>query len=286
MDAPLFSVLIANYNNGLFLEEALNSVYKQTYTNWEIVIIDDASTDNSLEIYESLKDNPKIKIYKNTKNEGVGYTKKRCIDEANGEVLGFLDPDDALMSDALKMMVKCYEERPNCALIHSKHVYCDKDFIVKEEYINGKNVKAFNPSFFNLDGEISHFCVFKKDSYNKTSGIDPYLRRAVDLDLYLKLYDVGETFFLDEFLYLYRIHDGGVSTCNNIDKAYFWRWVVNLDAAKRRNVNIENLFLESFVPKMNYDHLFKEYWRLKKYRKVNNIFHEINNVFRKIMRLK
>lgn len=54
-DNPLFSVLIANYNNGKYLMEAINSVYAQTYTNWEIILVDDASTDNFKEIYKELE---------------------------------------------------------------------------------------------------------------------------------------------------------------------------------------------------------------------------------------
>ncbi|MBO4738767.1 MAG: glycosyltransferase [Bacteroidales bacterium] len=54
-DNPLFSVLIANYNNGKYLMEAINSVYAQTYTNWEIILVDDASTDNFKEIYKKLE---------------------------------------------------------------------------------------------------------------------------------------------------------------------------------------------------------------------------------------
>ena len=54
-DNPLFSVLIANYNNGKYLMEAINSVYAQTYTNWEIILVDDASTDNTKEIYKELE---------------------------------------------------------------------------------------------------------------------------------------------------------------------------------------------------------------------------------------
>ncbi|MBQ4478004.1 MAG: glycosyltransferase family 2 protein [Bacteroidales bacterium] len=52
---PLFSVLIANYNNGKYLMEVINSVYAQTYTNWEIILVDDASTDNSRELYKELE---------------------------------------------------------------------------------------------------------------------------------------------------------------------------------------------------------------------------------------
>lgn len=277
---PLFSILIASYNNGRFLSEALNSVYKQTYTNWEIIIVDDCSTDNSKEIYHSIENNSRIKVFYNDENRGVGYTKSRCINEANGEICGFLDPDDALIPDAMMDMVSLHSKMPDYSIIHSKLFYCDENLNIKSEYTHGRNVVPFQPMFFNLDGEISHFCTLKKEIYDKTDGIDPYLRRAVDQDLYLKLYDAGKTFYWDKPLYLYRIHENGISTTNNTHKAYYWRWVVNINTAKRRNINIENLFLDSFVLKTDYDSLFKEYWRLKKYKKLNNFLHKINSIFK------
>ena len=103
---PLFSVLIANYNNGKYLREAINSVYSQIYTNWEIILVDDASTDNSQEIYSELEKDDRIHIYYNEKNMGCGYTKRRCAELANGELCGFLDPDDALLPHALESHVK------------------------------------------------------------------------------------------------------------------------------------------------------------------------------------
>ena len=92
MNQPLFSVLITNYNNGRYLQEAIDSVLAQTYTNWEIILVDDKSTDNSFEIYEKYKDDGRFKIYYNEVNMGCGYTKHRCAELASGELCGFLDP--------------------------------------------------------------------------------------------------------------------------------------------------------------------------------------------------
>ena len=75
---PLFSVLIANYNNGKYLMEAIESVRQQTYTNWEIILVDDASTDNSKDIYRELENDSRIHIFYNEQNKGCGYTKRRC----------------------------------------------------------------------------------------------------------------------------------------------------------------------------------------------------------------
>ena len=74
---PLFSVLIANYNNGRFLQQAIESVLTQTYSNWEIVIVDDASSDNSFDIYDKYKDDNRFVFKFNEKNEGCGSPKRR-----------------------------------------------------------------------------------------------------------------------------------------------------------------------------------------------------------------
>ena len=67
---PLFSVIIANYNNGCYLQDAIDSLLAQKYDNWEAIIIDDASPDNSKEIYDRYKDDPRFHIVFNEENKG------------------------------------------------------------------------------------------------------------------------------------------------------------------------------------------------------------------------
>ena len=117
---PLFSVLIANYNNGCYLQEAIDSVLAQEYGNWEIVIVDDKSTDNSIEIYDKYKDDNRFHVYFNEKNEGVGYTKNRCVEKANGWICGFLDPDDVLVGEEVfGIMVKTHMDNIGASMVYS-----------------------------------------------------------------------------------------------------------------------------------------------------------------------
>lgn len=264
---PLVSILIASYNNGRYIKETLDSIYKQNYANWEIIIVDDFSTDDSQTIYNSLKDDSRIKIFYNDKNYGCGYTKAKCAELASGELCGFVDPDDALREDALKKMVDLHIQNKEYSLIHSKRYNCDENLNIQSEFIHSKDVLTNQPMFFNLNGEISHFVVFKKDFYNQTAGIDKSLLRAVDQDLYLKLYDVGKTLYLDEPLYYYRFHKGGISTNTNSRKAFYWHWLVIMDTVKRRNLNFEDEFFKYFTPTFEYDHIYNEYNKLK-----SNIF--------------
>lgn len=280
---PLFSVLIASYNNGQYLEEAISSVYEQTYTNWEIIIVDDCSTDNSEQEYKKYSGDERIKIFFNSENKGCGYTKRRCVEEANGEICGFLDPDDKLVSQALEKMVNLHLEKPETSLIGSNAYRCDKDLNIESVYAkeNISDIKFNDPYFFNFGGYIGHFATFKKEFYFKTEGIDVFLKRAVDQDLYLKLCEVGSVFIFDEPLYYYRFHDKGISTNSNMDSAFFWHWVVIMNAAKRRNVNVEESFLYHFVIRHKYNVLLTKYERVKKFEKINDFLAKVKGIFRK-----
>lgn len=205
---PLFSVLIANYNNGNYLQEAIDSVLAQTFTNLEIVIVDDKSTDNSIEIYDKYKDDNRFRIYYNEKNGGCGYTKRRCAELAKGELCGFLDPDDALMPNALEVMVKAHTEHPECSLIYSTcYRYSGDrnaempiwDFI--GEIPEGMDFLIYKKKL------VSHFATFKKAAYLKTNGIDASLSAAVDRDLYYGLEEQGALLHLPIPLYYYRINN-------------------------------------------------------------------------------
>lgn len=278
----LFSVLVANYNNGNYLEEAINSVFSQTYSNWEIIIIDDCSTDISRSVYEKYSSENRIKIFYNSENKGCGYTKRRCIEEANGEICGFLDPDDKLALNAIEIMVDLHQDEQAVSLICSNTYICKEDLSVDYIFNKGENgtIDYNDPYFFNIGGYIGHFATFKKSFYQQTEGIDAFLIRAVDQDLYLKLCEVGQVHVIPDPLYYYRIHDKGISTISNVDKASYWHWAVISDAARRRNVNPENLFIYHFVSRHQYNILLTKYDRLKKYEKLNNLISKIRNIFR------
>ncbi len=244
MSQKLFSILIANYNNGKYFEDCYKSIITQTHENWEVIIVDDASTDDSVvAIKKNTGADAPLKLYENPENKGCGYTKRRCAELAKGELCAFLDPDDAITAEALAVMVSEHKKHPEASMIYSKPYFCDEKLNIQSES-KSQQVVNNDPYYFDFDGYLFAFLSYKKDFYNRTQGIDSYLQRAVDKDLVLKLYEAGPAFLLDQAMYLYRIHNGGISTNQNEDKAYFWYWVTIIDAAKRRNINIEDIFLE------------------------------------------
>lgn len=245
---PLFSVLIANCNNGKYLMDAIESVRAQTYTQWEIIIVDDGSTDNSRELYKQLEQDSRIHIFYNEENKGCGFTKRRCAELAYGELCGFLDPDDKLVPEALEVMVKEHEARPECSLIYSTHYSWDDlaDTLVIQDLVGPmQNGEDFLVSSRNC---VSHFSVFKKEAYAKTEGINQTLRSAIDVDMYFALEEVGDLFYINKPLYYYRqTNPNSISIGNDqvSSKAYANRIESSLNAFSRRIKSRSPLFLKN-----------------------------------------
>ena len=245
MNKVLFSILIANYNNGHYLQEAINSVIRQTYDNWEVIIVDDGSTDNSKEIYRQYEQDSRFHIVRNEQNRGCGYTKWRCVEEAHGEICGFLDPDDVLMPDALGKMINVHEAHPEVSIVYSRCYLCDTDLNIKgtNQLLELKEGESFYT--YRWFGAM-HLATFKKSFYDKTEGISPYILAGVDQDLYFKMEEVGEIYVLDEFTYKYR---QGVSAAvtSNWYRVWFWNLEVRRNACMRRGLSLADETFQDFM---------------------------------------
>lgn len=230
-----FSILIANYNNGKYIRQCFDSILAQTWKDWEVIIVDDGSTDDSVEVIENLiKDDSRFKLFASERNLGCGSAKRRCAELATGTICGYLDPDDALTPDALDQSIIAYRGNKIIAT-YSKITFCDAELNPVSDY---KKIKKIHNSrfFFNLPIQIHHFFTFRKEIYDKTVGINPDLKSAVDQDLYLKILEHGKVVFIPKNLYLYRRHSEGISQEKSKNKAKENFAKVIFDTLKRRNI--------------------------------------------------
>ena len=120
-DLPLVSVIVPAYNAERFIEDTIASVLAQDYSPLELILVDDGSTDNTLDIlkkYEHL-DQVKILQHINGKNKGVSTTRKLGIDHANGKFIAFLDADDLFFPSKISKEVEILLEDPSLVLVHS-----------------------------------------------------------------------------------------------------------------------------------------------------------------------
>jgi len=212
----MFSILMANYNAAQFIPESIDSVLKQTNSDWELIFVDDASTDNSLDIIAKYKDR-RIRVFKHRKNQGYGKTLQTCARNAIGEIWGIFDSDDVLDCRAIEIMTREYKKYPDYSLLYSQHLVCDNK--MKKIRIGQCGDLAPWTWFDIMSGKkkpkwpkirVSHFKVFKKSFYDKTLGFTDF-RRTVDKDIVLKLEEVGPIKFVDKVLYHYRAHSAGIS---------------------------------------------------------------------------
>jgi glycosyltransferase involved in cell wall biosynthesis len=249
MTKPKISILIANYNNGIFFEDCYKSLVAQTSADWEAIVFDDCSTDDSVQIItEKIADDQRFRFYQNEENIGYQKTLIKAVELSEAEIFGRLDPDDALHPCAISAMLEAHQQLPEAGLIYSNFTICDEQLKpLKTHY--AAQVQGLDEKYLNFDSEISHFATFKKSVYLQTGGFDPINKRAEDKDMYMKMCEVAPVKHLDEALYLYRMHSGGSSSHSNEEKALFWHVVALIKMSERRNINIEDVFVDKFVPR-------------------------------------
>ncbi|PWN68345.1 glycosyl transferase family 2 [Chryseobacterium phosphatilyticum] len=236
-----FSVLIAHYNNSALFRDCYDSLLLQTYKNWEAVILDDASSKEEKEqIKAIIAGDNRFKFFENEKNSGVGVTKSKLIELATGEICGFVDPDDAILPTAIESAMNVFQQKKNVVLSYSRFMACDKNLKPLAPFKSAMQVRNNDPYFFNYPIQISHFVNFRKEVYEQTAKMNTSLKISEDQDLYLKLYEKGDVYFIDETNYLYRTHAGGISQNDNKGKSYEYFAQVVFNTMKRRNLKSIN----------------------------------------------
>lgn len=218
---PLVSVIMPVYNAGDFLLEAIESILNQTYKNFEFIIVDDASTDNSWKILKKFKKKDKrIKIYRLKENVGVSKTVKYAIKKAKGKFLARMDADDVTSPQRLEKELNYLLKNQEAVAIGTQ---CR--LINKEGKIIGK--KIFPIKFEDIYKYIFIFIPVQQPTLmiNRTKlpkDFEYYhdgLNTAEEVELIFKLFQYGKVENLNKFLHYYRIHDKNTSL-SNIKKTF------------------------------------------------------------------
>lgn len=196
----LVSVVIPCYNNGRFLNKTINSVLKQTYCDFEIIVVDDGSTDIFTKQYLSALTHPKIKVYVK-ENEGVSVARNFGIAHSYSDYILPLDADDLITPDYLESGVKVLEERPAVKLVSCNVEYFGyhKGIITFPEYsferLLAKNLFVVSS-------------LFRREDFLQTSGFNPNMKEGFeDWDFWISLLKAGgEVVRLEKVCFFYRIH--------------------------------------------------------------------------------
>jgi len=202
---PLVSIIMPTYNSEHTLQASVNSVLQQTYTNWELLITDDCSTDSTLKIIESfLNDDCRIKLFRLHSNSGAGVARNNSIRYSEGRFVAFLDSDDLWHKDKLEKQVQFMLDR-NFALTYTQYIKVDSNMSFLGAIHPPLNVSYSNLLKSNVIGCLT--AMYDTKLLGKV--FMPTIRKRQDMALWLKILErIDYAWCLPEELAYYMVgHD-------------------------------------------------------------------------------
>lgn len=210
---PLVSVCIPAYNNAAYIKETIDSILDQTWKNLELVICDDKSKDNTVEVIESIKDD-RIKLYKNEKNLGMSGNWNNCLSKCTGEYIKLICADDMLAKDCLEKEVKALIDNPTAVLAESDTQLFDLNGKPKGFY---KRYKASGLTDGRTIARAGFFIknyfgaplanTFRKSTLEKVGGFDTWYTYILDYDFWVQLACIGDVYIIHEPLNYFRVRN-------------------------------------------------------------------------------
>lgn len=211
---PKVSVILSNYNGEQYLNESISSVLKQTYTDFEFIIVDDASTDSSREVINSYND-PRIKRYYAEKNRHIAYSLNRALEMVSGEYIARIDSDDIWEINKLELQVRYMDEHRECGACFTKVNIIDEYSAIAndiyEEYyrmfndVENKSQIEWIRFFFYKGNCLCHpSVVMRKSVLENVGGYHLAYVPAEDYELWSRIVMHYPIFVMEEKLVRYR----------------------------------------------------------------------------------
>ncbi|HZD32632.1 MAG TPA: glycosyltransferase [Candidatus Angelobacter sp.] len=258
---PLISVIVNLYNGRATLAEAMDSVLAQTYSDWELLIWDDCSSDGSVEVARGY-DDARIRYYRSDAQLALGQARQAAIDMAQGEWIAFLDQDDVWLPRKLEQQLALARERPEAALIYGRTVRfypsgTERDYDQAHEYAPLPEGDIFGSLFGESCYIAMSSAMFRRSALPAVGGIPESIRIIPDYYLYTAVARRFPAVAVQEVVCRYRMHGTSTSQRSAIavqEEALrmmdMWRGVVSTEAlAKcRRHHSTQMALAEMCAP--------------------------------------
>ena len=221
----LVSIIMPSYNTEAFIKETIQSVLNQTYTNWELLIVDDCSSDSTIKVIEQFQDDNRIRLLQNETNQGAALSRNRALREARGRWIAFLDSDDLWYPEKLEKQIDFMERNQ----IFFSYTECEK---VDE---NGKSlgIKISGPRRVTKKG-MYRYCwpgcltvMYDQEVIGTIQIRD--IRKNNDYAMWLKVCQKADCYLLPEVLASYRRRPGSISNHGYL-KLIKWHYRLFRDA--------------------------------------------------------
>ena len=213
-------IILPNYNSSEFIEKTINSVLKQTYKNWKLIIVDDFSNKETKKILKKFENKKKIKIYWLKKNHGAGFCRNYAINKSNYPYLAFIDSDDIWKKDKLKKQV-LFMKRNNCFFSYTNYeTFGDKIRKIKNP------LKLDYTKFIRNTSIATSTMMVKRDKINNIK----FTNSKICEDYFFKcklLKKVNYAYCLNQYLTKYRVRNDSLQRSNL--RNFYWIWKINRD---------------------------------------------------------
>lgn len=210
--SPTVSVIMNCYNGEKYLKEAIDSVYAQTYQNWEIIFWDNCSNDRSADIAQSYND--KLKYFRSNENTSLGEARNFAIAKASGQYIAILDCDDVYFPNKLELQASLLDEDQKLGLIYSNCLFVDADgktigvHFDRVRPVRGDIYKSLllRPNFIPCPSVM-----LRKSAIDKVGSLDKNLSYSEEYDLFLRMSKEYTFTYIDDPIVKYRLHDSNMA---------------------------------------------------------------------------
>ena len=247
----LVSIIMPSYNTGRFISETIESILAQSYSNWELIIVDDCSTDNTDDVVGQYLADSRIRYLKNETNSGAAVSRNRALREAKGKWIAFLDSDDLWETDKLEKQI-AFMENYEYHFSYTNYIEIDEKSIP-----NGKSVTG--PKRISKHG-MYNYCwlgcltvMYDADVVGLIQIED--IKKNNDYAMWLKVCKKATCYLLNENLARYRKRSGSISN-HGYMKLIKWHYKLYREAEKKNPLSalvltIRNLIF-GFYKKLKY----------------------------------
>lgn len=221
----LVSIIMPSYNTASYIKKTIQSVLNQTYQNWELIIVDDCSADNTDEVLGTIKD-PRIRYFKNDKNSGAAVSRNKALREARGQWIAFLDSDDLWMPEKLEKQIH-FMEKNDYSFSYTNYEEID---------VEGKKtgIRVTGPKKITKTGMFNYCwpgCLTVMFDANKVGLLQiKDIKKNNDYAMWLKVCKKVNGFLLDEYLAFYRKGRVGSVSTHSIKTMILWHYKLYHDA--------------------------------------------------------
>ena len=233
---PTVSLSIPAWNRGKYISAAIGSVLRQTYRDFELVVFDDGSSDDTVAVARrAAGDDPRVRIFTGP-HVGVAHANNAAAKHCTGKYHGWLDSDDAIAPTTLEETVAFLDANPSVGVVYTDCVTMDEAGNVKG--VDKRSQIPYSKDRLLVDFMTFQFRLMRRAVFDQVGGLDESFDAAPDYDLCLRLSEVTQFAHLPRPLYLYRMHDDTISINGRLNQINKSREAI-ARALKRRGMDDE-----------------------------------------------